>query len=213
MEKNRSAKVLSIIALLVSVVGLSLGFAAFSRTLTINSSATVNPSTNDFRVVFSTTDEVVTTTPVVGVSTPSGIVAEPASIASTSISNLKVDFTAPGQKAEYSFYAANTGEYDAYLRSIVFKRGDRECVAGENTREDLVQDACDDISLKVRVGEGINLIETSSNMSISGEHKLGKGQFEPVTVTIEYAADGARADGDFEVTFGTINLVYSSAQS
>ena len=35
MEKDRGTKVIAIVALIVAVVGLSLGFAAFSSTLTI----------------------------------------------------------------------------------------------------------------------------------------------------------------------------------
>lgn len=50
MEKDRQVKVLSIIALLVAVVGMSLGFAAFSVTLNISSSATVKPSSDNFKL-------------------------------------------------------------------------------------------------------------------------------------------------------------------
>ena len=39
MERDRSGKVIAIVALLVGVVGLTIGFAAFSNTLTIQSSA------------------------------------------------------------------------------------------------------------------------------------------------------------------------------
>ena len=41
MKRERQAKWVSIIALCISVLGLTLGFAAFSNTLTISSSATV----------------------------------------------------------------------------------------------------------------------------------------------------------------------------
>ena len=36
MERDRNSKILAIIALTVAVIGLSLGFAAFSQTLTIH---------------------------------------------------------------------------------------------------------------------------------------------------------------------------------
>ena len=51
MEKNRQIKILSIVALVLAIAGMSLGFAAFSSTLTISSSATVTPNSNDFKVV------------------------------------------------------------------------------------------------------------------------------------------------------------------
>ena len=50
MEKNKKTKTLAIIALIISILGLTLGFAAFSNTLTISSSATVSPDESDFNI-------------------------------------------------------------------------------------------------------------------------------------------------------------------
>ena len=41
---------------------------------------------------------------------------------------------------------------------------------------------------------------------------LVRKKFTPVTVTINYADNGNRADGDFNVEFGDISFTYSSAQ-
>ena len=49
--KNQKQKLIAIVALCVSVLGLTLGFAAFSNTLTISSSATVTPESSDFKLV------------------------------------------------------------------------------------------------------------------------------------------------------------------
>ena len=43
MEKDRGGRVIAIVALLVGVVGLTIGFAAFTNTLTIQSDASVTP--------------------------------------------------------------------------------------------------------------------------------------------------------------------------
>ena len=51
MKRNRQAKIVAILSLCVSVVGLTLGFAAFSNTLTISSSTTVSPDESDFKLV------------------------------------------------------------------------------------------------------------------------------------------------------------------
>ena len=51
MKQNRQSKIVAILALCVSVVGLTLGFAAFSNTLTISSSATVSPNESDFNII------------------------------------------------------------------------------------------------------------------------------------------------------------------
>ncbi len=53
MEKQRQTKVITIVALVVAVFGISLGFAAFSNILTISSSATVKPDALSFSVRFS----------------------------------------------------------------------------------------------------------------------------------------------------------------
>ena len=42
------------------------------------------------------------------------------------------------------------------------------------------------------------------------KHSLGLDAYEEVVVTIEYASDASRADGDFEVVFGNITLTYDS---
>lgn len=52
MEKRRRIKVLSIIALLLVIAGMTLGFAVFSSTLNISSSVTVSPDSNSFNVEF-----------------------------------------------------------------------------------------------------------------------------------------------------------------
>lgn len=50
MSRNRKSKLIILIALVVSVCAMSIGFAAFSATLTISSSATVIPDDGGFAV-------------------------------------------------------------------------------------------------------------------------------------------------------------------
>lgn len=214
MEKDRSSKVIAIVALLVAVVGLSVGFAAFSSTLTISSSANVTPNSDTFKVVFSSNGTTLTTEAVNGDVTGTGASATAATInndTNPTISGLAATFTEPGQKVVYTFYAHNSGEYDAFLKSVTYanvtgKSESRVCTAGSGTTASYVASACDDISVKVNVG---TTNTTASTANITG-HSLVKGAFEQVTVTIEYAANGDRADGDFSVAFGDISLVYSS---
>ena len=51
MMQSRKNKIIMIMVLCISVVGLTLGFAAFSNMLTISSSATVSPNRSDFKLV------------------------------------------------------------------------------------------------------------------------------------------------------------------
>ena len=213
MERDRSAKIISIIALCVAVVGLSIGFAAFSNDLKINSSATVRPNESDFDVNFSTvnTSEIAGT--VSGVGTNSAT-AEDATIdnsASPKITGLKANFTEPGQKVTYSFYIHNAGKYIAYLNSVTYanvsgKTSPRVCTAGSGTNATMVEAACNGISVSVKFE---NDEYTGSIDSISN-HSLAINAYEPVVVTIEYNSGASRADGDFEVAFGDIILTYES---
>lgn len=216
VEKNRSGQFIALLALVVGVVGLSIGFAAFSNTLKIKSSASVNPNPDTLNVDFSSSRTEVTTDEITPVSTPVGLTTTKASIdnsADPTISGLSATFTEPGQKAVYSFYAYNNGELEAYLKSIVYanvsgENSNKVCTASEGTRDDLVQSACNGISVKVTVGDDIT---TTSGMTGISNHKLLKANGEAVTVTLEYASDATRTDGDFTVKFGDISLNYSSA--
>lgn len=213
MERDRSAKIIAIVALCVAVAGLSIGFAAFSNDLTIKSNASVTPNPNDFDVNFSSQDGSEVAGTVTGVGTNSAT-AENATIDnsnSPTITGLKANFTEPGQKVTYSFYTHNAGKYIAYLNTVTYKNvagkeATKVCTPGTNTDATMVQAACNGISVTVDVGSEPY---TGSNDSISN-HSLGIDRYEPVVVTIEYKSDATRADGDFEVAFGDIILTYDS---
>lgn len=215
MEKNRTVQLIAILALVVGVIGLSIGFAAFSNTLKIKSSATVAPDKDTLNVDFSSSPTEVEANEITAVSNPVGLITTKATIDNTSdpvIKNLSATFTQPGQKATYSFYAYNAGQLQAYLKSIIYANvpdntTNKVCTAKEGTTDALVQKACNGISVKVKVGSEA---ETNSSVASISNHALTKGQAEPVTVTLEYAQDADRADGDFTVAFGDITLNYSS---
>ena len=226
MEKDRSSKVIAIIALVIAVIGLSIGFASFSRTLEIGSSAEVNPI-NTFRVVFSSSGDEVLENAVTPTLTPDPETEENVILSATNatisngttptISNLAATFSEPGQKVEYTFYV-HPSEFDAYLRAVTFNSvaGDtvfKKCVAKDpqDTTASTVTNACESISLKVDLTDSNDNTTTftATNDTISG-HKLAKDSFKPVKVTIEYAAGGAKADGDFTVQFGSVSLLYKT---
>lgn len=216
MEKNRNAQVIAIVALVVAVLGLSVGFASFSNVLNIQSSANVKPDSSTLNVDFSSSIDSVTVAEITPTATPNSIVTTNATIdnsADPTISNLSATFTEPGQSAMYKFYAYNAGELNAYLKSIVYanvagSNATKVCTAKEGTTDALVQKACENILVKVKVG---NELETATGKASITGHSLAKKTGEMVTVTLEYAAGAERTDGDFSVAFGNITLNYSSA--
>lgn len=220
MERKDSSKIIAIVALVLAIVGVSIGFAAFSNTLTIKSTAAVSPDEDTFDVNFSSTS---------GTETDGDVVASPAEDSSEvykgatatidnstnapTITGLHADFTKPGQKVTYSFYAHNNGEYIAYLNSITFANvtgatATKVCTAAEGTSQALVDTACSDIVISVKVGDQLY---DGSAADISG-HSLVRDAYEPIVVSIEYKTNENVnvADGDFTVAFGDISLVYSS---
>ena len=215
MEKNRKVQIIAIVALIVGIVGLSIGFAAFSSVLNIQASANVKPDSSTLNVDFSSAEDKVEIAEITPTATPNTLVTTNGVIDNSgdpTISNLSATFTEPGQSVVYKFYAYNAGELNAYLKSIVFsnvtgQNATKICTAAQGTTDTLVQKACDKISVKVKVGN--ELETTTGKASITG-HALSKGNGELVTVTLEYEAGADRADGDFTVAFGNITLNYSS---
>ena len=210
MGDNKTYKIISIVALILGVVGVTLGYAAFSSTLKIESSAEVVPNGSNFNVDFSSSSSNVVEddiTPQLSANV-SGFTATDAEINNTSdpvISNLHATFTEPGQSVTYTFYAYNAGQYLAYLNSIIFT-GNKTCTARTNTNQGLVDTACTGISLSVAV-TGINA--TTTSLTSISNHTLAIGAADTITVVISYASNAGRADGDFDVTFPDITLTYN----
>lgn len=216
MEKDRSSKVIAIVALVVAVLGLSLGFAAFSQQLTINPEATVKGDKSQFSVKFSTQEESaqdgqVEPTLDPGTGEISDFKAEEATIAATTISNLKATFVngKGTQKVTYSFNVYNDGALTAYLKKVNFDAGKPECSsAAENgATSELVTAACNDVKVKVNVHDTDYEVTTPNITTKSIASKNGV----PITVELSYDGDAHPVDGDFTVDFGSITLDYSSA--
>lgn len=227
MGKDKSVKIIAIAALLVAVVGVSLGFAAFSQTLTISTQANVNPDGN-FSVKFSTVANPITAGAIAQnqIAVTGDAVAANQS-ATVDNNNTKVSvsaaFTKPGQTATFTFYAVNDGEYDAYLKNIKFNSitgstdstGTKKCAynSGVTGTASLLSAACANINVSVRVGSDASAIAygdtTSGTYTYSANHPLAKTNSETVVVTVSYTGD-AVADGAFTVDFGDIELLYES---
>ena len=206
-KNNRKVKILAIIALVLAIAGMSLGFAAFSTTLSISSSANVTPSSSNFGVKFSTSkdslvvDAVSPSSKTSGITTSDGVIDNSGS---PTIKELSATFTSPGQYVEYTFYARNEGEYTAYLNNINFL-GSKTCTGETGTTDSLVQSACSYITITATVA-GTTYSETTP---ITG-HSLAIGAGEEIVVRLEYDSTGPSVDGPFSITFPNVTLVYST---
>ena len=214
-RKGNKTKIITSLVL-VLVLGLSLGFAAFTNTLKITPQATITPDSATFDIDFSSSSSSVVANDITPTLTGTGLTAEAAEIDNSTnptISNLTVNFTKPGQKAEYKFYAYNNGAYLAYLTSVNFLNPEGKdafitCEAVESTAQ-YVDEACNGIKVSIKVG---SLTTDVTKEGISG-HSLAKQTAEEVIVTIEYEEGSAVADGAFTADIGDITLVYSTLDS
>ena len=222
MKRDKTSEIMTIIAICVGVLGLSIGFSAFSQTLTISSSAEVVPNLDDFKVEFSTRSDETSTDPVVPTvtGTADGASATNATIDTDEnnllIKNLHAVFTKPGQKAEYTFYSKNTGKYLAYLNSVAYanvtgKNSTKVCTPKYETGDNavtvtLMNAACNDIRVTVSAG-GTLFTESVADIN---SHTVAVGDSETIIVTIEYLDNNHLADGPFDIAFGDITLAYSS---
>lgn len=228
MRKDKKLRVVALVALCISVLGLSLGFAAFSNTLTISSSATVSPDETDFDIniygmeenalcdrdfSFDLLSSATIGAPDCNSTSKSATVSEISdSGKSVTISNIEVGFSEPDEDAYYYYLIKNEGEYDAYLDvdSLVelFNGKTGTCVPSDDANVDMVNKACESIKLYVALTgvDGDNYVDVSQ----SSVYKLGKGSTILVEMGIRYKKDGERADGDFSVDFDDIVLEFTS---
>ena len=208
MRSERRKKVMTLGILAISILTISIGFAAFSSNLNIKTSASVSPDASNFKVVFSNKSNAVDTSNVIPTKTPTTIGASEGVINNTTnptLTGLEADFTAPGQKAVYNLYVYNAGEFIAYLNSVTLK-GNKSCTPGEGASIQLVGQACEDITVTVKVG---NDSYNKTTTGITGK-SIGVGESTPIQITIEYLSEGALADGPFSVEFNDISLFYET---
>ena len=107
--RNSNSKMMSVIALVIAVVGLSIGFAALQTQLTVNGTAEVTGG-KSWKVNFVTGSLKTVATGSASTTTPT--------LAATSISGFKATLLKPGDKMTYYFQVTNAGSFDAKIDSI-----------------------------------------------------------------------------------------------
>ena len=228
-EKERKSKLFEIIILIIAILALLFGFWIFSksREVVVNEKPTVKD--DDINIVFSPIQDIddlgegkddkkeeTAKTEIKGVSNSGESVgtAEVVKNETSTIANLQVRFTKPGQEVTYTFYSHNKSKYEAYLDTITYANVQggnffKQCRAidPKNTNRYLVSSACESISMIVKAGS--NVITDGSITGIK-DHKLPIGGSEKVIITIKYDKNGTLVDGDFVVEFGSVTLTYLS---
>ena len=217
MTNTRKSQIRTLAILLLAVVGLTMGFAAFTSSLRIKTRLSVNPNKGTFNVKFSKVANTLNEDNVIPTKSSDIFEAFEGEIDNSgipTISELGGEFTQPGESITYEFYAINMGEYKAYLTDVIFGNVDGEdsnkvCTSLDGTHQSDVDVACDNISIKVTVGSDIL---TTSRSNLVG-HNLNPNGSEKIVVEIKYASGGILPEVPFSVEFGDISMIYNSLEA
>ena len=238
MRKQQKQKVMAIVALCISVLGLTLGFAAFSNTLTISSSATVTPDSSDFKLKLyglsqtyetenidfddiesiALLDSPTTLAPIIETINMSYPATGDIAIIDNenlTIKGLKANFTGPDHSIEYPFLIKNEGEYDAYFNLAKYQDPTHTCEAGEETTLSLMEKACEKMKFSLDVGyidETTSKIEwnISNLVDATGNVKLSKGEYFVAKIVLSYKYSTDRVDGPMSVKWEDLKLEFTS---
>ena len=227
MEKERNSKLIVIIALVVAVVGLSFGFAAFTKDLNINFSESSAKLTGDLDVrihaydistgTFDFNSKVISRHYLSGEDEGATVGNLVISDDYLSISGGSLNLNNVNQGVMFSVGIYNHSEYPAYLNSVDFldylnTDSFKVCTAVGGTDQDLVDQACEGISVNFLINNlefndsNFNDVDLSNIVIPSGE---GLNFF----ISIAYELDAVIPNGDFKFNFGGIKFNFSSVAS
>ena len=188
MEKERRIKILSIVALIVAILGLTVAFAALSETLTINGTASVEAASWDIH--FENLSDAVLT--------GDASVATPPTLNNTSITDFESVLTKPGDSITYEFDIVNDGTIDAKIGAFDevawFCQEYRGSVVGSNEEARY----CDlDDSGDVTITDGSIQLENFSytltykenGQKVKENDILNHGETKRVVLKLEYLAN------------------------
>lgn len=188
MEGNKKTRVIAIIALIVAIVCVSIGFAAMSTTLRINGSATMD--TAHWKVRF----ENLSAPTIAG----QADVLQAPSLSDTVIETYSVKLTRPGDSVTYTFDVTNeSSDMDAIIGT--FTKPAPTCTgSGDNktTDEGIV---CGNLVYTLKY--------TANNELVKETDTLDAGETKNLTLTIGYNGNTLPTN-DVEITGLNIAIVY-----
>lgn len=197
MEKERGAKIIAIVALLIAVVGLTVGYAAYSSTLTINGTATVDPASWKVNFDYKTGDSLTGTT------TGHATETTAPTLADTTISGFDVTLKAPGDSVTYNFLIKNSGTLNAELAN--FTMGTLTCApnASSSISQEDATKLCGELKYTLTYADG-STITTGTTLNSNDSKELELKLEWPSASTLSVS-------DDVKVTIGATTFVYEQA--
>ena len=199
MEKERKIKILSLVALIVAVLGLTVAFAALSQTLTINGTASVDAANWDVR--FESLDGTYNVSPTLSrTPNPSGsLYAENLEISNdgSTANVVGVLLERPGDFVTYDFKISNKGTIDAKISNIeentpVFGN----LAEGDEIKDIVISGTPDPSDVELFNKYFIfKLTYTDTGKEVSLDDVIRAGEEKNVTLTIGIDIEAPKAPG------------------
>lgn len=199
MERERGFKIIAIIALVVAIAGLTIGYAAYTETLKIDGTGNVDPSS--WSIYFKSDSEFK------GVTTGNAVINTEATLESTTISGFDVTLKAPGDSVSYNFDVKNAGNLSAKLRT--YSPGTLTCTPalGSTVSVENANKLCNELRYTLTYSDGSNLTPNSDVLPVAEGNETGVRSFKlklewPSSSTVE-------VNDDVKITIGTTTLIYT----
>ncbi len=195
MKTERQTKILALIAIVIAIGGLSIGFAAFSTTLNINGAAQVEASS--WEIIF----ENLSAETVTGTATE--LAAPTIATGSTTISGFDASLTTPGDTIVYNFDVTNNGTFDAEIGTLTVAAP--TCTGTGATATTDAANVCGNLTYTLTYTDGT---------AVAVNDTLDAGQTRGMKITLTYAADTTAAElpaALVEVTTLDASIIYNQA--
>lgn len=189
MEKDRNGRVIAIAALLLSVIGISIGYSAMSTKLNINGTATMNTAKWSIKLA-NLSDPVVEGN--------AEVLAAP-QLSDTSIQTYKVKLTKPGDSVTYTFDVINGSDnMNAILGT--FAKPNPVCTGlGENSETD-ASTVCSNLVYTLKYAD--------SKTEVKQNDTLDAKETKKMILTIGYDGNTLPTT-DVEITGLDITMIYN----
>ena len=201
-NNGREMKILVVAALIISIVAIGIGFAAFSQNLTINGNASVQ--TSSWNVKFSE----------LGSATLTGTAAEVTkpTLSDTTIGTYNATFKTPGDSISYKIKVSNTGSYNAKITTATISVPTCTGKSGETTAEADAGKVCDKLTYTLVYDTDDT---KSAGQAVQVGDTLDAGETRPMVLTLKYTefTDATLLPAaDVSISNLGVTLVYSQAE-
>ena len=201
-NNGREMKILVVAALIISIVAIGIGFAAFSQNLTINGNASVQ--TSSWKVKFSE----------LGSATLTGTAAEVTkpTLSDTTIGTYNATFKTPGDSISYKIKVSNTGSYNAKITTATIPVPTCTGKSGETTAEADAGKVCDKLTYTLVYDTDDT---KSAGQAVQVGDTLDAGETRPMVLTLKYTefTDATLLPAaDVSISNLGVTLVYSQAE-